>query len=239
MDTVKYKFCKKCNQKKEINKFAKSFAKKQQKYYYHSSCNSCESRIFRKSASGKESIKKTKKRIVENYKNNRIELKKRIMKEIGQEKCLYCNFDNPIALCFHHRNPEEKKFKISWGFSHYYSFKKILPEAKKCDVLCFNCHTKKHKIESKKTVFNLKIKELLMYIIGQNECKKCGYKNSECLSFHHINRKEKVFKLSDLRLSEYNTQDIINEVKKCEILCMNCHCIHHYNEYIDISKYTI
>lgn len=59
-------------------------------------------------------------------------------------KCLNCNENNPICLCFHHREPNEKICDVSHMVTFAYSKKKILAEIAKCDVLCQNCHSKHH-----------------------------------------------------------------------------------------------
>jgi hypothetical protein len=47
-------------------------------------------------------------------------------------------------LQFHHRNPREKDFTISNACSWGWSIERILKEMEKCDVLCANCHAKRH-----------------------------------------------------------------------------------------------
>ena len=56
------------------------------------------------------------------------------------------------------------------------------------------------------------------------KCSVCGYnKNSSALDFHHINPKEKLFAL-DLRSLSNRKQSVIDlEVKKCILVCRNCH----------------
>lgn len=68
----------------------------------------------------------------------------------------------------------------------------------------------------------------LMKMLGKIECIKCGYrKNLACLSFHHKNPKEKEFGLDQRICSMYSMKRLINEAKKCDVLCMNCHTEHH------------
>lgn len=65
---------------------------------------------------------------------------------VDQTLCKHCGFADIRALCFHHRDPKEKQFGIAWGTSHSYSFDALLQEAKKCDILCQNCHTILHSV---------------------------------------------------------------------------------------------
>ena len=63
------------------------------------------------------------------------------------------------------------------------------------------------------------------------KCKKCGYdKCGASLEFHHINPEEKDEKISSLMVHRYdlNNSDIQAELKKCIVLCSNCHHEFHY-----------
>jgi len=76
-------------------------------------------------------------------KEKRVRRKERLVEEHGGE-CEDCGYDECItALCFHHRNEEEKEFNIS-ASSGQRAWDKLVEEAKKCDLLCANCHQKRH-----------------------------------------------------------------------------------------------
>lgn len=63
-------------------------------------------------------------------------------------------------------------------------------------------------------------------------CSACGYdKNQAALNFHHINPETKSFNLSVRDLSSRTFEILLSEVKKCSILCSNCHAEHHYPEH--------
>lgn len=57
-----------------------------------------------------------------------------------------------------------------------------------------------------------------------SSCTICGY--SRCLSaleFHHIDEEEKEFSISNGFWKGIATADIVNEIKKCILVCANCH----------------
>lgn len=58
--------------------------------------------------------------------------------------CKYCNEGDPCCLDFHHLDPEEKEFEISTMIKKGFSWKRILKEINKCDIICSNCHRKYH-----------------------------------------------------------------------------------------------
>ena len=73
-------------------------------------------------------------------------------------------------------------------------------------------------------------KEMLNILGGC--CSACGYdKNRAALNFHHVNPKEKLFNLTVRNISSIPYEALITEVKKCIILCANCHSEHHYPDH--------
>ena len=56
------------------------------------------------------------------------------------------------------------------------------------------------------------------------KCKKCGYKKSLfVLDFHHKNPRIKKFNISDAKTKHYPLKEIMKEMKKCDLICKNCH----------------
>ena len=54
--------------------------------------------------------------------------------------CLICGYDrHPAALEFHHINPTDKSFEVS-RYGVTYSIEAAREEARKCVLLCSNCH---------------------------------------------------------------------------------------------------
>lgn len=69
-------------------------------------------------------------------------------------------------------------------------------------------------------------KERKLHLIEMSggACNKCGYKkNYAALTFHHVDPTNKVFNVDSRRLSNTNWNSILEEWKKCELLCANCH----------------
>lgn len=69
--------------------------------------------------------------------------------------------------------------------------------------------------------FRQRLKHRLIYI-GGGKCCICGYdKCNTALEFHHLNPDEKEFTLS--ANANIGTERAINEIKKCILVCANCH----------------
>jgi predicted nucleic acid-binding Zn ribbon protein len=66
---------------------------------------------------------------------------------------------------------------------------------------------------------------------GGSKCTKCGYnKNLAALAFHHLVPEEKKFKLDARTLSNRALIKVRSELKKCVLLCHNCHSEIHNPE---------
>ena len=69
--------------------------------------------------------------------------KEKIVKLHGG-KCSVCGYDKCInALEFHHIDPDKKTF----GIANKYGANEMFEEAKKCILLCANCHRELHAIK--------------------------------------------------------------------------------------------
>jgi hypothetical protein len=67
-------------------------------------------------------------------------VKKRRLVEMFGGKCRLCGYRTYVgALDFHHVDPSKKKFTLSVR-GLCYSWETVVAEAKKCVLLCKNCH---------------------------------------------------------------------------------------------------
>lgn len=69
------------------------------------------------------------------------------------------------------------------------------------------------------------------------KCSICGYKkNLSALTFHHQDPSKKEFKLDIRSLSNRKFSAISDELKKCILLCHNCHSEIHHPQH-DLASY--
>ena len=61
------------------------------------------------------------------------------------------------------------------------------------------------------------------------KCSKCGFAHPAAMDFHHIDPAEKESGIDRL-LRNGAMAKIREEMKKCIVLCANCHRVHHYEE---------
>lgn len=72
-------------------------------------------------------------------------------------------------------------------------------------------------------------------IMGRLSCVNCGFKDRRALDFHHDQRAMMVHgpkkkTVASLVSEGADIRAIRQEIKKCIVLCSNCHRIHHAKE---------
>jgi hypothetical protein len=60
-------------------------------------------------------------------------------------------------------------------------------------------------------------------------CENCGEDRYYCLDFHHQGDK-KSMGISEMVHGGYSRQKMLAEIKKCKVVCKNCHAEIHFNE---------
>ena len=163
--------------------------------------------------------------------------------------CQKCNSEFPksIVIDDKRRNLQRRKFCLTcspFGEHNVIDLNKR-PEQAKClncsgslkrnqlKYCSSNCRSK-HLSQSNNSTYrcqqgrSLQRKIELINLLG-GKCETCGYnKNLSALVFHHRDASQKRFSLDARHLSNSNLERIHNEVKKCSLLCCNCHAELHY-----------
>lgn len=98
-------------------------------------CKKCFS-LYYKSPKGKKVKQRTHKRVRK--------ISQRILKDLKINGCAICGYNKCIAaLEFHHTNPQDKKFALSFR-SMDFADKRLVEELNKCILLCNRCHREIH-----------------------------------------------------------------------------------------------
>jgi L-asparaginase II len=110
---------------------------------------------------------------------------------------------------------------------------------KQCKKETSNKHYIKNKenIQKKLHMFQNETKDIVKKIKENTPCKDCNIKYPfYIMQFDHI--KEKNFIISK-GLSSRSREDVLSEIKKCEIVCANCHATRTYIRAKKLSKSAI
>lgn len=128
------KTCSECKKEQGIENFhVRSYVKGTHQSY----CKKC-----RKSRDALDWLKNKNSR-----KEKRRQSRKRVRAEFKAYKdslcCALCSESSTECLDFHHKDPKEKEYLVSY-LSNNGSKEKLFEEIAKCVVLCANCHRKVH-----------------------------------------------------------------------------------------------
>lgn len=147
------------------------------------------------------------------------------------KRCMDCGESDPVCLDFHHRNPDEKEFNIGHR-GRYLPRAKVLAEIAKCDVVCVNCHRKRHAKERNGDRILPPIQrarwQFFLHLRGACRC-SCGVSDGVCLDYHHLDPATKSFGVAN-KAPTVSRERLLAEIAKCIVLCGNCHRRHHYKE---------
>jgi len=103
-------------------------------------------KVTRKSCYNCSPVRQPKNDNPKEYKSERRKRKESLIKILGG-KCSECGYHKSIsALSFHHKYPKKKKFDISNNGNLMKDWIVVLREAKKCKILCLNCHSEAEEI---------------------------------------------------------------------------------------------
>lgn len=102
----------------------------------------------------------------------------------------------------------------------------------------YNRLNKEKIIKHRKEVYEKNKKDFLNTFKKGRVCERCGYSDHyEILQFHHRDRTSKKLTIGNLEPYQKNSSEIMKEeVKKCILLCPNCHFIQHFKERRDKTK---
>lgn len=79
--------------------------------------------------------------------------------------------------------------------------------------------------------FREEVKQHLAVIKRDNCCRLCGEGHPACLDFHHTDPEGKEFAIADfMKRRQPRFADLLIELKKCELICSNCHRRLHWKE---------
>ncbi len=72
--------------------------------------------------------------------------------------------------------------------------------------------------------------EFYQQIKSELRCADCGENHPATLHFHHTNPKEKEFNIAEWAHSGKSIEALEREMRKCIVLCANCHAKRHYEQ---------
>lgn len=101
---------------------------------------------------------------------------------------------------------------------------------------CLNYYSENHYVNNKETYLKngqrrkTFLKQFINRVKRRTVCPICGEKRYWVLEFHHKDKKEKEFNIAKMANYGYSIKKIKEELRKCIIICANCHKNIHHGE---------
>lgn len=73
-------------------------------------------------------------------------------------------------------------------------------------------------------------KDVVVAYLEDHPCIRCGFDDPRALEFHHREPSTKVSEVARMVNKQRPIGEILEEIQKCDVLCANCHAIHHAEE---------
>lgn len=153
-------------------------------------------------------------------------------------RCVDCGYAECLEVFqFHHRDSAAKLFGLM-NFSG--SLERLLSEAAKCDLLCANCHRKRHirtdPVTRPEVDLRRRKKQRAIASFG-GACQGCGGRYPPTVfEFHHLDSATKEFEIAT-RGIQLSWSRIAGELAKCVMLCANCHAeVHAKYRHLDVAS---
>lgn len=230
-------FCRHCQQWKKIECFQKGTRRRDG---LKSFCKDCENQYYRGKRSGIDS------RQTERRRKRREE---RILQVLSDQNngCYQCGtyYDISSVYEFHHLDSSQKEYRVAQLIGQ--ANDRWLTEIEKCILVCSNCHriihrgvvggsnpdyyktdrygvARKNDVERRRHRSNVRKQEILAKQQGCFIC-KCIYDYMGVYDFHHLESSTKERGMA--RILVQANDGWKTEVKKCILVCSNCHRMIH------------
>jgi len=166
----------------------------------------------------------------------RTELRAWVNDRKAERGCADCGESDPACLDLHHRDDADKEMEVTEMVTHGYARENLRAEMDKCDVLCANCHRKRHDrrpavVTEGPTGSPTKRERLQRWSFEyrrERGCQQCDERNPVCLQFHHPEDANKRRSVGGMIADSYPEEDVRTEADRCVVLCANCHRREHF-----------
>ena len=166
------------------------------------------------------------------------------LRDIRKRPCADCQqVLQPHQMDFDHREPTLKAFRLTSGRAMLKSRAALLDEARKCDVVCANCHRIRTLVQHRRLDRSMggasqylerkrqhwRWQAELLSELRDVPCADCGHRYPpHVMDFDHRDPGAKGATVTRM-IGRAGTARILDEVAKCDIVCANCHRARTYN----------
>jgi hypothetical protein len=83
----------------------------------------------------------------------------------------------------------------------------------------------KNQVVKRNKKYREQLKEFFLNYLRNSSCKDCGVKDIRVLEFDHLPEYVKKNNVSTMYKRNYSIKTILDELRKCDVVCANCHRI--------------
>lgn len=115
------------------------------------------------------------------------------------------------------------KVSITYARNKWHNGDEAFRRLERCECYCSNCFAKKfERQETGESGLRAWIRDHKR----EQGCVQCHEDDPLCLEFHHLDPSEK-----EINIAQCNSkQRALREMEKCEVLCLKCHDMLHWEE---------
>lgn len=171
----------------------------------------------------------------ERTRQRRARLRQWVNEQKAERGCADCGVSDPACLGLHHRDEDEKEMAVTELITYGHGKSALGDEVERCEVLCANCHRKRHDrrptvvTSDRKPRTKRERQQSWAYAYRRERgCQRCTENDPVCLQFHHPDPERKSGSIGDLIADSADTDEVRTEAEQCVVLCANCHRREHF-----------
>lgn len=152
---------------------------------------------------------------------------RKYVEKLKKRPCELCFTRTKIAKRFLYVGPDIIYESVAGLLYTGVALEKLKEKLNYFKVVCKPCYLTYY--DKNKKVAPYKKQELIKWFKSYKThcvCQKCGESSVATLDFHHLKDKKK--EISKMIHGGYSRAEIIEEMKKCKVLCSNCHVKEHF-----------
>jgi len=240
------RICRTCQTKKTINLFHFIKRKPPRKHTICRQCKACRSiqrrgqyikNKERENVMSRLYYQQNREWLLKHDKKRRMEIRFKQYSLMDNKQCIDCGIDDLDVLQWDHIDPKSKTVCIS----NASTLTQLTKEVAKCVIRCGNCHFIRTSTETHKQILNskrtaaaiisergrkIRRKEVNREKKRRGGCMDCKLSDMSHMGIYHFDHRDPSMKISEISRmvsSRKPLSQIIPEMAKCDLVCVNCH----------------
>ena len=137
-------------------------------------------------------------------------------------QCQRCGESHPACLMFYDTDAGVK-VSITYARSNWHDGDEAFEKLQGCECYCSNCFAKKFERQEQE---ERGLRAWIRNHKREQGCVQCQEDDPICLEFHHMDPLDKEVNISQC----HSKRKVLQEMEKCEVLCLKCHDVLHWEE---------